>query len=131
MSDLIRNGYYDQSLPPDILPTPTPPAAATLTTITPDTIVAGPAGKTLVVVAGTGFTGGSKVYADEAQQITTFVSDTELTYQAEADQAGTQDITVTANAQGASPSNGLVLTVTAAAGTQAARPPRRRNGQPA
>lgn len=102
---LAYNVPYE-SYPPDVLhPTP-----AVLATLNPASIVLGPPPK-LVTVTGTGFTTRSRVWADEEQQATTFVSDTSLTYMAQADQVGAQDITVH---NGGAVSNSLSLAVTAA-----------------
>ena len=71
---------------------PPPGPAPTLTSLSPDYIHLG--APTTVVVTGTGFSRWSKVWADEAAQNTTYVSPTELTYWAQADQVGSQTITV-------------------------------------
>jgi hypothetical protein len=88
-----------------------PPADAStppvLESLAPSSIVAG-AGPTPVTVTGTGFVPASTVWADEEAQVTTYVSDTELDYDAQADQAGTQTITV----RDAGTSNAIELTVT-------------------
>ena len=104
----VASTYYDQSLPPDVMGEGTPP---TLTTLAPASIVV--ATPTPLVVTGTGFKSNAKVWADEEQQLTTYVNSTTLHYTAQADQTGTQDITVH---NGSLISNAKVLTVTATAG---------------
>jgi hypothetical protein len=117
MSEIDIGRYYDESIPASLLPAPVPPTAPVLTSLTPDTIVAGPGGVTTIVVAGTGFVAGaSRVYVDDVQYPTTFVSDVELTFQGQGDQPGTQTITVSANAAGQGQSNAIELTLTALAG---------------
>jgi hypothetical protein len=107
MSD-IRNaltiaGYYDGSYPADIL---VPPVTPTLTSLAPATInVDEP---TPVVITGTGFSHNSRVWADEGEQITTFIDATHLRYMAQANSSGAQDITVR---NGALVSNSLSLDV--------------------
>jgi hypothetical protein len=97
--------YYDQSLPTRLY---APPPTPVVTTLAPNSIVV--ATPTAVVVTGTGFTPSSFVWADEEEQATTYISPTQLDYSAEADQVGTQDITV--QTRGVA-SNAVVLTVTA------------------
>jgi hypothetical protein len=123
MTDLMRrvSAYYDASYPPDILVPPELAPAAVLTTLNPASIIV--ATPTLCIVNGTGFVPASRVWADEEVQTTTYVSDTQLQYTAQADLAGTQDITVTVNAHGDNRSNGLILNVTATAEDQPAEEP--------
>jgi hypothetical protein len=71
---------------------PRPGPAPTLTSLAPPSVVV--ATPTLVTLTGTGFSAWSKVWADEEAQVTTFVNPTTLTYHAEADQEGSQTITV-------------------------------------
>ena len=107
--------YYDTSIPPDLLPgggggtEPPPDEAAVLDALNPTSIAAGT--PTDIAVMGSGFASMSKVWADEEQQITTFRAPTMLTYVAQADQAGTQTITVR---HGELTSNAIELPVTAA-----------------
>lgn len=107
MSDL--RGYYDQSYPPWVF---TPGPVPAVTTLAPSSIVVDT--PTLVTVTGTGFTPQSKVAVDGVRQSTTFVSATSLTYTAEADEAGAQDVRVVD--QFGQVSNAASLTVTATAG---------------
>jgi hypothetical protein len=111
MSDTLgrlrqAQSYFDTSYPPSIYPPDTP---AVLSALNPTSITAGDP-PVLITVTGSGFTASSVVWADEEAQFTTFVSDTELTYNAQADQAGTQTITV--QHRGMS-SNAIELTVDA------------------
>jgi hypothetical protein len=113
MSDLLtylRVTYYDQSIPPDLLGPPVPPVVPVISNLTPNTIVAGDPAVT-VTVTGLNFLQSSVVWADEEAQTTTYISAGSLSYQAQADQEGTQDITVR---QGAEVSNSVALTVEAA-----------------
>lgn len=86
------------------VPDTTPPVISSLTpaTLTVDT-------PTTVTVTGTGFNASDKVYQDEGQMTTIFVSDTELTFQALASSAGIVDITVQGDG-GTSPA--IQMTVT-------------------
>lgn len=93
-----------QSYPPSLWD----PVPAVLATLDPSSIVAG--AMQVVTITGTGFTSRSRIWADEEQQITTYVSSTSLTYEAQADEAGAQDVTVH---NGDAVSNSLPLTVTA------------------
>lgn len=86
--------------PPDAVP-------PVLSSLNPATIVSG-APPVPITVTGSGFLPASRVWADEEGQVTTYVSDTELVYQAQADMPGTQTITV----HDAAPSNAIELTVT-------------------
>jgi hypothetical protein len=115
MSDvgLVRRlaSAYDQSYPPSLWgggsgPPPTP----VIDRLTPDTITAGT--PQLVIVTGTGFLPSSVVWADEEAQITTHISSESLSYMAEADSEGAQDITVKNDTL---VSNSVSLTVQAAA----------------
>lgn len=108
-------GYYDASYPAWLVDPPTP----VLTSLAPPSIVAGDA-PVVVTLTGTGFTPASKVWADEEQQLTTYVDDTTLRYDAEADLEGSQTITVR---NAAEISNGIELDVTAAEPAPPAAPP--------
>jgi hypothetical protein len=107
--------YYDASIPPDLLG---PPEAPVLDALDPDTITVGPP-PTPLVITGSNFNANSKVWADEEAQLTTFVSDTELTYNAEADREGTQTITVR---HGGLSSDAIELTVAADEGRSVESP---------
>lgn len=87
----------------------TNPPMPTLTTLVPASIVVNT--PTMVTVTGTNFTPGSKVWADEERQTTTYVSATTLRYNAVADAVGSQTITV--HNGGTATSAGTELTVTA------------------
>jgi IPT/TIG domain len=96
------------------------PEAPTLTGLDPASIVVDE--PTECTVTGTGFRADCVVFADEGPQVTTYVSDTEVRYTAQADRVGAQDVTVHNDTL---VSNSLSLAVTAAgSGTQTA-PPRR------
>jgi hypothetical protein len=88
---------------------PPPPEPVVLAGLAPASIVAG-VGPVPVTVTGSGFTPAATVWADEESQTTTVVSGTELGYNAQADQAGSQTITVR---DGATVSNSVELTVSA------------------
>ena len=106
MSDLMRRAasYYDASYPPDLFgPPPTP----VLVSLNPTSIVAGQPPVALTIT-GTGFTPNSKVWADEAAQLTQDVDSTTLIYGAQASAEGTQTITVK---NGSIVSNAIELTV--------------------
>lgn len=83
------------------LPTPV------LSGLVPASIASG--APTPMTVSGSGFAPASKVWADEEAQITSYVNPTTLRYTAEADQAGTQTITVRT---GSKTSAAIELTVT-------------------
>jgi hypothetical protein len=94
----------------------TDPALPPITTaVNPTSIVAGV--PTVVTVTGTGFRQGDIIYQDEGFMPTTYVSETELSFTAEASAAGTVDVTVHG---GGGVSNGQVITVTAAVGEEPA-----------
>jgi hypothetical protein len=121
VTDFIRYRiatYYDTSLPADIT-NPEPPEPPVLDAIAPTSIV-GDSTPYPITVTGSSFTSGSKVWADEEAQATTFVDETTLTYNAQADQAGTQTITVRT---GSEVSNSVELTVDPAAEVLAAKAP--------
>ena len=82
-----------------------PPAISSIVPMTFETGV-----PTLMTVTGTGFTGGT-VYQDESAMPTTVVSDTELTFTAEATFAGDIDVDVR-NAFGTSNSISVAVTGT-------------------
>lgn len=105
-------GYaYDASYPDWIVNPPTP----AVTAVNPASVVVNT--PTVVTITGTGFTPASRVWADEEGQSTTYVSSTTLRYTAEADQVGSQTITVH---NGSEVSAGRELTVTATAGAASA-----------
>lgn len=76
MTDLAR--YYDESYPPSLWAPPVPPPAPSVMSLTPNTGVISTA--VTVTVAGTDFTDQSSVYFNAAEQPTTFVSETELSF---------------------------------------------------
>jgi len=76
-------GYYDGSYPPELITPPTNPP--TLTSLNPTSIVVDT--PTLVTVTGTNFYSGSRIFASGTQQITHYISPTQLSYEALADQA--------------------------------------------
>jgi IPT/TIG domain len=88
-----------------------PPEPPVVSSVAPTSIVATEV--TPMTVTGTGFRDGDAVYQDEGMMPTTFVSDTELTFTAQADAEGTVDISVR-GVGGAS--NSISVPVTAAAG---------------
>lgn len=111
MVDARRRGaaivaaYYDASIPAWLINPPTP----VLTSLDPTSIEVG-AVPTVVTLTGTGFTPRSTVWADEEEQLTSYVSPTTLRYDAEADLEGSQTITVRNTAELVS--NAIELDVT-------------------
>jgi hypothetical protein len=57
----------------------TPVTGPTLASISPTTAVSGPTGTQLITATGTGFTPGCRIWANNVEQTTTFVSATSLT----------------------------------------------------
>ena len=93
-----------------VQPNPTP----TLTTLAPNSIVAGSAAFTLTV-NGTGFVPGAVVNWNGSPRTTSFVSDTQLAAQITAEDVATQDgasVTVVNPTPGGGVSNALTFTVT-------------------
>jgi hypothetical protein len=96
---------FEQSYPNADMVLPDPE----LTSLAPASIVAGT--PTEVTITGTGFVDGvTTVIIDSITRETTFVSDTSLTYWAQASSPGTQ--TVKVRNGGEEYSNGIELTVT-------------------
>jgi IPT/TIG domain len=119
MSDLlsrlrIATSYYDESLPPEIIE----PVQPTLTSLNPTSIVMGT--PTLVTVTGIEFTHSSKIRSAFTDQITTYISPTQLSFMAEADTVGHTTIEV---ANGELISNSIDLNVTASVGDEEEPPP--------
>lgn len=83
------------------------PLTPVLTGLVPASIASG--APTPVTVSGSSFMPGSRVWADEEAQATTYVNPTTLRYNAEADQAGSQTITVRTGSKTSAP---IELTVT-------------------
>lgn len=94
------------SYPPDILGPQSPP---TLTTLAPSSIVVNT--PTPCTVTGTGFNHNAVILVDGVGQFTTWLSDTQVSYLAEASAVGSQD--VRARNGPSAPSALLVMTVTA------------------
>jgi hypothetical protein len=103
----LITGLYNESYPADIL---APPVAPNLLLITPSTIVVNT--PTPCTITGDGFVHNSKVFADEGEMPTSYYGPSNVTFTAQADSVGTQDITVH---NGAQVSNIKVMTVTATA----------------
>ena len=110
MSD---TGYYDQSIPPDVLTPPVDPTAPTLTSLAPATGIVGQA--VTVTLTGSGFIPASVVLADGSPLPTVYVSATQLTVSGTPLTTGTATLTVS-NGSGLV-SGGLPFAVTALAGT--------------
>ena len=89
------------------VPETDPTDPPTITALAPTTIMVD--AETEVTVTGTNFGSDYKVWQDEQQMATTFVSSTSLTFLALASSAGIIDVTVHG---GAGVSNGLQITVT-------------------
>ncbi|HEY9065434.1 MAG TPA: galactose oxidase-like domain-containing protein [Burkholderiaceae bacterium] len=105
----------DASAPPP--PPPPPPAAATITSLSPNSVVAGGPAFTLTV-NGSGFVSGATVRWNGADRTTTFVSGTQLRAAISgADIATPGTFQVTAVNPGAATSNALPFTVSAATTT--------------
>ena len=104
--------YYDTSYPPSLwgggsIPDPS------ITSLTPNTAVAG-SGAKLITVTGTNFTAGSVIEIDQVAVATTYVDNTRLTTSYNPVVAGAKVFTVRNGGAGGEESNPSTFTVTAA-----------------
>jgi hypothetical protein len=108
-------GYYDQSYPPSVL-NPVPPVPdPSITSLSPNTAVAG-SGPVTVTVTGTDFLSDSVIEIDQAAVATTFVSATGLTTSYDPLIAGTKQFTVRNGGSGGEESNASAFIVTSSGG---------------